>query len=137
SVMQPTSPRCCRQHGPRSIVRMRLVVFDATDVGFGVVRAREPSFDGTARAHVGLAPIWMAGARLHRGGGAADAWLGARSWDEALAWAADVATKRDRAIRSLQFWGHGGWGVMWLGGDRLDASALGREHRLAPRLDAV
>ncbi|KYF54401.1 hypothetical protein BE08_40405, partial [Sorangium cellulosum] len=73
---------------------------------------------------IGLTPIWRAGALLHRMTGAADAWEQASSWAEALGWAARTARERGRKIRSLQVWGHGGWGYMRIGKTRLDEAAL-------------
>jgi hypothetical protein len=113
-----------------------LVVLDATDTAI-VSTPREGRADGTSRERIGLAPIWTAGAVLHRIVGAADAWLGARSWDEALAWAVATASERGARVRSLQAWGHGGWGFMRIGESRLDERALGTDHELAPRVDAL
>ncbi|WP_437875331.1 DUF4347 domain-containing protein [Sorangium sp. So ce513] len=73
---------------------------------------------------IGLTPIWRAGALLHRMMGAADAWESASSWAEGLGWAARAARERGRKIRSLQVWGHGGWGYMRIGKTRLDEAAL-------------
>lgn len=84
----------------------------------------------------GLSPIWHAGTLLHRLTFAADASLGATSWPEALAWAADVARERGRPIGSLQIWGHGGWGSMAIGATALDRAALREGHALAAPLDA-
>ncbi|MGK4002581.1 DUF4347 domain-containing protein [Sorangium sp. So ce1036] len=128
---------------------LRLVLFDNTDLGRGAARwvndARRrlvglrraaapaapdatapdaPPPDGTADISIGLTRIWRAGAVLHRMTGAADAWLGAASWAESLAWAARTARARRQKIASLQAWGHGGWGYMALGGTRLDEAAL-------------
>jgi hypothetical protein len=115
---------------------LRLVVFDATDMGRGRSHATSGRH-GTARSSLGLSPIWYAGAFLHRLAGAADARLGAESWEEALVWAARTSRERGRSIGSLQVWGHGGWGFMQLGRTRLDGDALRADHPLAPSLDAL
>ncbi|AGP39838.1 hypothetical protein SCE1572_38310 [Sorangium cellulosum So0157-2] len=88
-------------------------------------------------ATIGLSPIWRAGALLHRMRGAADAWLAASSWAEALGWAARTARERGRKIASLQAWGHGGWGYMRLGASRLDEAALRPGSPLDAALDAL
>ncbi|AUX46225.1 hypothetical protein SOCE26_077300 [Sorangium cellulosum] len=119
---------------------LRLVLFDATDVGRGSGlwvsgprrrgegargAAGEPADpNGTAGASFGLSPVWRAGAALHRATGAADASLAATSWADGLAWAAHTARESGRKIASLQAWGHGGWGFMGLGETRLDEDAL-------------
>lgn len=113
---------------------LRLVVYDATDVGR--YAGDSGGADGTSRRVLGLSPVWRAGAWLHGVARAADATLGARSWDEALSWASALSLARGRPIGSLQAWGHGGWGQMQLGQSCLDRSALGREHAFAGRIDA-
>jgi hypothetical protein len=113
---------------------LRLVVFDPTDVGR--FSGDSGGADGTSRRVLGLSPVWRAGAWLHGVARAADAVVGARSWDEALAWATEVSRARRRPVGSLQAWGHGGWGHMQLGESSLDRRALRREHALAARLDA-
>jgi hypothetical protein len=118
---------------------LRLVVYDPTD-DLPVTRwlgARlSPNPDGTSSGGPGLSPVWYAGTLLHRLTGAADAAVGARSWNEALTWATSVAEERSRPIGSLQVWGHGGWGFMRLGDTRLDEPSLQPHHALAPVLDA-
>ena len=117
---------------------LRLVVFDATDRGGPWARrARTPASDGRSAERIGLAPVWWLGARTHRLLGGADAWCGVDSWDEALGWARDVATRRGRPIGSLQAWGHGGWGFMRLGQTRLDAAGLEPASALGTSLDAL
>lgn len=130
---------------------LRLVLFDATDIGVGRFRRgrgpRGPAErgraagaparpDGAAGTAIGLTPIWAAGALLHRVAGAADAQRAVTSWGEALAWAVRTARERGRKIASLQAWGHGGWGYMRLGTSRLDEAALRPDAALAGALAA-
>jgi len=119
---------------------IRLVIFDPTDTQSAALaraRARAATPDGRALGSPGLSPIWRAGTVLHRLTGAADASLGATSWSEALAWAADTSRARGRPIGSVQIWGHGGWGSMALGKTALDAAALRPDHALAAPIDAL
>jgi hypothetical protein len=94
---------------------MKLVVYDATDTAPVVVPRIARRADGAAEGTGGLTRFWRIGAGLHWGIGRASATLGARSWTEALVWAKDF-----ERIEELQVWGHGGWGYMGLGGERLD-----------------
>jgi hypothetical protein len=94
---------------------MKLVVYDATDTKRVLLPRITRRADGAAEGTGGLTRFWRIGAGLHWGIGRASATLGARSWIEALAWAADF-----ERIDELQVWGHGGWGYMDLGGERLD-----------------
>lgn len=112
---------------------LRLVVFDATDAPREHVRGAIA--DGAAPRSVGLSPVWWAGTWMHRLLRAADATLGARSWGEALDWAASIAEQRKRPIGSIQFWGHGLWGYMLIGKSRLDQIALGMGQPMAASID--
>jgi hypothetical protein len=112
---------------------LRLVVFDATDTPKAHVRRAVA--EGAAARSVGLSPIWWAGTWMHRLLRAADATLGARSWDEALCWATHLATTSGRPIGTIQFWGHGTWGSMLLGRSRLDQEALGLGQPLSSAID--
>ncbi len=117
---------------------LRLVVYDKTDVRSLESRLRARPYhapDGSLRDGPGLAPIWLAGAWMHRVSRAADASRGVESWAEAIAWAVRTADERGRPIGSLQAWGHGGWGYMLLGEGRLDERALAPDHALASLLD--
>lgn len=88
-----------------------------------------------ARLRPGLSHAWSAGAVLYRGLGRVDRAIGAASFDEALAWLGEV--EPDRPIGEIQFWGHGKWGAIFVGAERLDASALARGHRLHASLARV
>jgi len=101
-------------------VPLRLVIFDRT-------QARRPP-----RA-LGLA--WRAGARFFRARGCIDAYFGAESFAEALAWAASL--QPDRAIGEVQFWGHGKWGRALIAQESFDRSALEPLHPLRPTLEAL
>ncbi|HRI71844.1 MAG TPA: hypothetical protein PK156_46745, partial [Polyangium sp.] len=112
---------------------LRLVVYDATDTPQAHVRRAVA--EGAAARSVGLSPVWWAGTWMHRLRRAADATLGARSWDEALTWAAQAAEKRGRPIGSIQFWGHGTWGRMIVGKTSLDHETIGFGQPLALVID--
>lgn len=88
---------------------MRLLIYDATWVGRPLVQP-------------GLTASWIVGGALYRGLGRLHASYGATSWEDALAWLCSVEPAR--AIDEIQFWGHGTWGRVWIGRDRLDVDAL-------------
>lgn len=67
-----------------------------------------------------LSPIWATGARLYKSLGRTDAVQGVASWDEALTW---LGTQRE-PIDEIQYWGHGKWGLAFVGDDVLDATAF-------------
>jgi hypothetical protein len=115
---------------------LRLVVFDRTDTAPVVLQRSERLPDGTARGVGGLTRFWRAGAVMHRAAGRASATLGASSFREALGWAAACANARGERIAELQAWGHGGWGYMGMGSDRLDAETIARGGALAREVDA-
>jgi hypothetical protein len=81
----------------------------------------------------GLSHAWAAGGHLYRALGRLDAWSGAASWDEALAF---LATARAPApVAAVQIWAHGQWGGARMHDDLLDAAAFHPRHRLhAPLL---
>ncbi len=84
---------------------------------------------------VGLSHAWRAGAGVYRTLERLDASFGAANWSDALHW---LATHRaDLPLAEVQFWGHGTWGAVKIGKERLGAASLeaGRTHRR--RLDAV
>ncbi len=88
---------------------MRLMIYDATGVGRPLVQP-------------GLTASWAVGGALYRGLGRLDASYGATSWEDALAWLCSVEPAR--VVDEVQFWGHGTWGRVWIGRDRLDADAV-------------
>jgi hypothetical protein len=100
---------------------LRLLIFDRT--------CRGP------RLLPGLSHAWRAGNHLYRGLGRLDAGFGAAGWDEALDWLNDQ--QPDRPIAEIQFWGHGQWGRVRMGGEVLDRRALEPGHRLFPALDRL
>lgn len=116
---------------------LRLIIFDATDTAPVVIPRIERRADGTAHGTGGLTRFWRMGAGLHRIVTRADASLGATSWREALRWAAETASKTGRPIGEIQAWGHGGWGYMGMGKERLDAPALRPSGKLASEMDAL
>jgi hypothetical protein len=69
-----------------------------------------------------LGKIWAAGNLLYRARRSVDAGFGARSFAEALAWI--EATRPGAPIAEIQFWGHGKWGDIRIGDERLDERAL-------------
>jgi len=119
-------------------VSLRVVVWDATDVGR--FRAGHDGANGTADVHIGLSPAWWVGARLHavarRLSGIEYHARGVRSWDEALRFASTCAHTAQAPLTELQVWGHGGWGFMDLGDTRLDRAALASAAMREP-LDAL
>lgn len=101
---------------------LRLMIYDRTCTG--------------PRLRPGLSHAWMSGGLLYgHVMRRLDGWQGARSWAEALAWAAQV--EPDRKIAELQFWGHGKWGCAFIERDRLDAEALVPGHPLHASLVAL
>lgn len=78
----------------------------------------------SGRLPIGLTHSWVAGALLYRAAGNLDAWSGASSWAEALAWLGRGVDPIDE----IQFWGHGNWGLARIAGDTLNADALKPGH---------
>lgn len=89
-------------------------------------------FDRTAG---GLALSWQAGARLYRALGRFDAWHGASTWDEGLAWLA--AFGAPARVTEIQYWGHGCAGGLLLDRVALDVNTLDPAHPLHGRLAAI
>jgi hypothetical protein len=100
---------------------LRLMIFDETCRG--------------GRGLPGLSRAWWSGAHLYAVLGRLDAWHGAATWEDGLAWLAGYCT--GEPIASIQFWGHGKWGSALVGADRLDAGSLDPGHRHRPALEAV
>jgi hypothetical protein len=94
---------------------LRLVVYDATRPVLG--------------------PVWWFGALAARLLRRVDRAFGARSWPEALEWLAENG--RPLRIGSVQFWMHGRWGRVGLGGGDLDSGCFDPRHPLGPRLAAL
>jgi hypothetical protein len=93
-------------------------------------------FDGTPKAgETPLRTAWSVGARVYSTLGRIDAYHGATSWADALAWLSRVG--EGAPIAEVQYWGHGKWGALFIGGDTLTAAAFQREHAHAPALAAV
>src|SRR2546423_5732333 len=100
---------------------LRLLVFDRTCAGRGVLP--------------GLTPAGRAGRSLYGALGRIDDACGAASWAEALEW---LASHRAPArVREIQYWGHGHWGNVRLGGEVLDEAALAPGHVHFDRLRRV
>lgn len=65
---------------------------------------------GVGISQWGLKTSWLLGCWIQKLFGAVDEYYGAASWDEAMAWLAS----RPAPIASIQYWGHGSPGVIWL-----------------------
>jgi hypothetical protein len=83
----------------------------------------------------GLTGAWLAGGWLYRALGRLDVFRGIAGWEEGLQWLATVAP--GRPIAELQYWGHGNWGLVRAGRQRLDVRALEPTHPLNPLLVQV
>jgi len=66
-----------------------------------------------------LKTMWMLGCWLQKVFGKVDAYYGATSWDDAFMW-----LNRQGMISSLQYWGHGSPGYVWLSGYNLPISSF-------------
>ena len=64
---------------------------------------------------------WLVGSYCQKLLGAADRVYGAESWSDALNW---LSTLQDNSITSLQYWGHGSPGYVWLNSKPLILSNL-------------
>jgi hypothetical protein len=82
----------------------------------------DATWRGRAPTQAGLTSSWIAGGALYRALGRVDRVYGATSWEDALAWACCV--EPSRPIGELQYWGHGRWGRVYIGGDVLDKDAV-------------
>jgi hypothetical protein len=100
---------------------LRLLVFDRTCRG-GWLRP-------------GLSHAWAAGRHLYGALGRLDDARGVASWAEALDWLGGVSS--GAPIAEIQFWGHGRWGRVLVGGEALDVGALAPGHPHHDRLCRV
>jgi hypothetical protein len=105
---------------PRDPRGLRLLAYDATCKG------------GTWAP--GLSTAWGAGAALYRGLGRLDAASGVASWSEALGFLA--SHEPDAALEEVQFWGHGRFGCVFVGKERLGVEELASSAH-AEALDAI
>jgi len=87
---------------------LRLMVYDRTCRGRGPLP--------------GLTHSWWTGAHLYKLLGRFDAFHGASTWTEALAWLGTISA--DRPISEIQYWGHGHFGGARIGTTTLDAAIL-------------
>jgi hypothetical protein len=106
---------------PESERPLRLMIYDRTCRG-------RPFLPGLSHA-------WASGAVLYRALGRLDATRGVETWDEALAWLADV--QPERRIAEVQYWGHGRWGSPRVAGQILDTEMLLRAHPRRAALERV
>lgn len=86
-------------------------------------------YDRTCRGRAllpGLTHAWWTGGLVYRGLRRVDAWYGATTWEEALAWLGRVGERAP--IAEIQFWGHGKWGLARVDREALDREALARAH---------
>jgi hypothetical protein len=83
----------------------RVMIYDATDT----------------RPGVELADAWLAGSWLYRAFRSLDICQGFGTWKQALDWLESLGP-----VDSVQYWGHGSPGAVWLGGQRLDVNELAR-----------
>lgn len=97
----------------------RILVYDRTCV--------------SPRTKLGLTTIWRSGAALYRGAGRIDDVYGVADWAEA-ARCIDDATKH-QGLEQIQYWGHGNFGLVRAGNDRLDERSL--DSRSPARFFAV
>ena len=81
------------------------------------------------RGERALRGAWATGARVYRALGRVDAFHGAESWADALAWLSSF--RADEPVASVQFWGHGKWGAAFIGSDTLTHESLSTSHALA------
>ncbi|TPV93525.1 MAG: DUF4347 domain-containing protein [Myxococcales bacterium FL481] len=94
-------------------------------------------FDRTCtgrKTPVGLSHAWRLGALLYGGLRRLDAWLGAADWPQALRWLADTGSG---PIDQIQYWGHGHFGQVRLGDDRLDLASFDPDHVWASDLRRI
>jgi len=71
---------------------------------------------GAGAAQWGLKLSWAIGCFLHKLFGKLDAYYGAESWDDAFSW----LEQRPGLLTSIQYWGHGSPGTVWLAGKSVD-----------------
>ena len=65
-----------------------------------------------------LALSWLVGCWLQKLFGAVDKFYGAKSWDDARAWLRAQPGK----FESIQYWGHGSQGLVWLAGEGMNVA---------------
>ena len=83
----------------------------------------------------GLTHAWSAGGVLYDALGRLDAWHGVATWAEGLDWL--LSYSRPRPIAEIQFWGHGGWGGLWMEEHLIKIDVLQPGHALHDRLAAL
>lgn len=88
---------------------LRVMIYDAT-------------WHGSKPDQWFLTTSWILGGWLYRALGRIDEVYGATSWLDAVAWL--NAVDQGREIAEIQYWGHGRWGRVMIGTDRLDARVL-------------
>lgn len=69
-----------------------------------------------------LALTWRIGCFLHKLFGKLDAYYGATSWNDAFAW----LERQPAPLVSVQYWGHGSPGNVWLAGKFVERSSFKR-----------
>lgn len=116
---------------------LRFVIFDETDTGSRASGGPRRATDGTLRGSHGLTWIWRLGAVMHRRSRCAVSTRAVSSWSAALRWIVAEAYRAGRPITEVQVWGHGGWGFMMLGGERLDVDAIAEGGPLGTSIDAL
>jgi len=114
---------------------LRLMIYDKSDVKRTLKQLRLASkeLDGVIDAvdeflpgdfeqvdldiPLGLSHAWLVGGHLYKFLGKHDVHKGFYTWAAALQWLATV--KSDMKIKSIQYWGHGSPGKVWLGQEAL------------------
>jgi hypothetical protein len=104
-----------------STAPLRLMLYDATCKGRGL--------------SPGLSLSWRVGGQLYRALDRLDDWQGVSTWEEGLAWLAEV--EPGRPISEIQYWGHGKWGAIFMDRTPLGASALEPGHPHHGALSAI
>jgi hypothetical protein len=92
---------------------MKLVTNNDLDVMF---------YDASEWAGEQLRFSWIAGEVLYKLFGSIDEANGCFSWTEALQWLLEV--QKDKKIKTIQFWGHGTPGNVWINGQSLSIGNL-------------
>jgi len=100
---------------------LRLLLYDRTCTG--------------GRMPLGLTHTWMVGQHLYAGLGRIDRAFGAATWAEALDWLGSVGGERQ--ISEVQYWGHGHWGSVEIGGEGLTRDALDPTNPHRPGLERL
>lgn len=77
-----------------------------------------------------LSLSWLIGCFLHKLFGKLDDYHGATSWEDAFSW----LETRPGPLASVQYWGHGSPGTVWLANKRLDQTQFKRlVTKMTPR----